>query len=247
MSVWALAESAAPIIAVGSGIIVAVLHELKTRALKRRIKYLETSIADDVNTLRQHRALQTLPLALGDASMSVFVIDRVPNEEDKINVGTPVIWMNPRLQRSWRWNDADEIWEESTTIGRNGVNQLSVFTLDNFFHASTVYHEGSRSLLAAVNAADYTTPRGQQSLQAAIAALHPEICAGMDAQAGDTVWTQIRDGFMRGETMNVDMNQRPVTGAVQRVAAPTRDNPFEDHRRPVIIEDDPLDNETPPR
>jgi hypothetical protein len=180
-------------------------------------------------------AMDTLPLAVADAEAVFFIIDRIPENipECQINVQIPAIWMNPRTQRSWRWNDREGVWEENTIIGRNEVNQMSIFTRgDVFIHASTVYQAGLHGLLT--RALTTVNASGDQAIvQEAIGTMHAEVCAGMDAQdqEGEQAWTIIRQAHLDNQTVAFDVRS---TRAVQPGAP---DNPFSDARRPINFDD----------
>lgn len=213
---------------------------VKAKALQKEVTRLNKTISTDLSLLQRTSTAEMLPLSLADALICVVVMNSVPGERDIINTNQPTMWLNPSLQRSWRWNHRDDVWEENTLVGRNGINQMLAFLEgDVFIHASAIYDEGSRARIGVINDTSLNTDVGQETVSAAVAGMHPEICRYMDAQSSDDIWTDIRSARQAGQQTEISREIALASDAVQQVASSTNhNNPFEDHRRAVNFDEE---------
>lgn len=168
----------------------------------------------------------TMPLPLADAEAAIFMIDRVPEDGPDFQLGHmahPVIWMHPRLQRSWRWNNDGEHWIENTDNPQGDCNHL-VFATDSstFGYAMTAHVPGIRQTMRSI-ASENTSP---DEVTALVASLPDPVVTAMNRTSGSNEWSEVAAA-----------GRRPVQPAAPRLSA--RDNPFADVRRPIIVDDNP--------
>lgn len=181
-----------------------------------------------------------LPTAIADAGAVIAVMNRSPNEYDRVDIVKPFIWINATTNQSWRATVEPGEWVENTQINQHGVIALTLATPDDLTVGVTALVDpGVRERILAIAQPHIPTTEMVEHIRA----LHPGTCAAMDMMRDgtgddDASWVRINAGRVR------------ETPAPEQNIPDLRRNPLHmvgDTRRAIDLDDDPLDNESQPR